>query len=215
MRVMTGVLAALFSLTSLVSVAQEEASEPSFEAGEHYEELAEPVPTSAPDKIEVVEVFAYTCGHCFNFAPLVKAWKQEQEDDVEFVSTPAMWNNAMEIYARGFYTAKALGILDEVHMPIFTAVHQERKQFRSAEDWAEFLSGYGADEERVLKTFNSFGITSQVRQADARIRGYKISGTPEMIVDGKYRVSSRMTGSHSDMLRVVDYLVEQIRADEL
>lgn len=213
MRVITGVLALLFSFTSLLAMAQEEA--PSYSAGEHYEVLPEAVPTSAPDKIEVVEVFAYTCGHCFNFAPLVRAWSEEQDDDVAFVKTPAMWNNAMEVYARGFYTAKALGVLDDVHMPIFTRIHQERQQFRSAEDWAEFLSGYGADEERVARTFNSFGVTSQVRQADSRIRGYKISGTPEMVVDGKYRVSSRMTGSHSEMLRVVDYLVEQIRNDAL
>lgn len=214
MRVITGVLAILFSLTSQVSVADEAAS-PTFTEGEHYQTLPESVSTSAPDKIEVVEIFAYTCGHCFNFAPLVSAWKQEQPDDVAFVQTPAMWNDAMETYARGFYTARRLDILDDVHMPVFSAIHQERKQFRNAEDWADFLSGYGVEEEEVLSTFNSFGITSQVRQADANTRAYRIEGTPEMVVDGKYRVSSRMTGSHSEMLRVVDYLVEQIRAGEL
>lgn len=213
MRVMTGVLALMMSLAAMTAAAQD--GDPRYTAGEDYEVLADKVPTSAPDKIEVVEVFAYTCGHCFNFAPLVRAWAEEQEDDVAFVKTPAMWNNAMEVYARGFYTAKAMDLLDEVHMPVFTRIHQERQQFRNAEDWADFLSGYGADEERVLRTFNSFGVTSQVRQADSRIRGYRISGTPEMVVNGQYRVSSRMTGSHSDMLRVVDYLVEQIRADEL
>lgn len=212
MRILLGALA--LSL-SLASVAQEEAPSQSFEEGEHYEKLAEPVPTSAPDKIEVVEVFAYTCGHCFNFEPLIRAWKKEQKDDVEVVQVPAMWNNAMEVYARGFYTAKALNLLDEVHMPVFTALHQEGKQFRSAEQWADFLASYGADKEKALKTFNSFGVTSQVRQADSKVRGYKITGTPEMVVEGQYRVSSRMTGSHSNMLRVVDYLVEKIRADEL
>lgn len=209
------VLAVLAMMVSLTAVAQTEEGGTDYKEGEHYETLAEPVPTSTSDKIEVVEVFAYTCGHCYNFEPLVRAWKKEQKDDVEVVQTPAMWNAAMEIYARGFYTAKAMNILDEVHMAVFTAIHQEGKQFRSAEQWADFLETYGADPERVLKTFNSFGITSQVRQADARVRGYKITGTPEMVVNGKYRVSSRMTGSHSEMLRVVDYLVEQIRTGAL
>lgn len=209
------VLAVLAMMVSLTAVAQTPESGTDYKEGEHYEALAEPVPTSTSDKIEVVEVFAYTCGHCYNFEPLIRAWKKEQKDDVAVVQTPAMWNATMEAYARGFYTAKAMNVLDEVHMAVFTAVHQEGKQFRSAEQWADFMETYGADRERVLKTFNSFGITSQVRQADARVRGYKITGTPEMVVDGKYRVSSRMTGSHSEMLRVVDHLVEQIRQGAL
>ena len=209
------VLAVLAMMVSLTAVAQTPESGTDYKEGEHYETLAEPVPTSTSDKIEVVEVFAYTCGHCYNFEPLIRAWKKEQKDDVAVVQTPAMWNATMEAYARGFYTAKAMDVLDEVHMAVFTAVHQEGKQFRSAEQWADFMETYGADRERVLKTFNSFGITSQVRQADARVRGYKITGTPEMVVDGKYRVSSRMTGSHSEMLRVVDHLVEQIRQGAL
>ncbi|MAN51430.1 MULTISPECIES: thiol:disulfide interchange protein DsbA/DsbL [unclassified Marinimicrobium] len=209
------VLAVLAMMVSLTAVAQTPENGTDYKEGEHYETLAEPVPTSTSDKIEVVEVFAYTCGHCYNFEPLIRAWKKEQKDDVAVVQTPAMWNATMEAYARGFYTAKAMELLDEVHMAVFTAVHQEGKQFRSAEQWADFLETYGADRERILKTFNSFGITSQVRQADARVRGYKITGTPEMVVDGKYRVSSRMTGSHSEMLRVVDHLVEQIRQGAL
>ena len=209
------VLAVLAMMVSLTAVAQTPENGTDYKEGEHYETLAEPVPTSTSDKIEVVEVFAYTCGHCNNFEPLIRAWKKEQKDDVAVVQTPAMWNATVEAYARGFYTAKAMELLDEVHMAVFTAVHQEGKQFRSAEQWADFLETYGADRERVLKTFNSFGITSQVRQADARVRGYKITGTPEMVVDGKYRVSSRMTGSHSEMLRVVDHLVEQIRQGAL
>lgn len=209
------VLAVLAMMVSLTAVAQTPENGTDYKEGEHYETLAEPVPTSTSDKIEVVEVFAYTCGHCYNFEPLIRAWKKEQKDDVAVVQTPAMWNATMEAYARGFYTAKAMELLNEVHMAVFTAVHQEGKQFRSAEQWADFLETYGADRERVLKTFNSFGITSQVRQADARVRGYKITGTPEMVVDGKYRVSSRMTGSHSEMLRVVDHLVEQIRQGAL
>ena len=208
MRVFLGLVALLWSAVALSQGA-------AYVAGEDYQELSNPVPTSNPEKIEVAEVFAYTCPHCFNFEAPLKSWKQDLADDVVLVKVPAMWNNAMEVYARGFYTAKALGLLDEVHMPVFTALHQEGKQFRSADDWASFLADYGADPETVKKTYSSFGVTSQVRQADAKVRGYKISGTPELVVNGKYRISSRMTGSHSEMLKVASYLIEQIRAGEL
>jgi protein dithiol oxidoreductase (disulfide-forming) len=198
---------------SLAACADQTPAESAYQAGKHYVVLDQPVRTADPSKIEVAEVFAYTCGHCFTFEPLLQAWKKQQRDDVVVVQVPAIWNPQMEVYARGFFTARALGILDEVHMPVFNYVHTERKRLASAPQWADFLSGYGVSREDVLKTFNSFGVTSQVRQADSRVRGYQITGTPEMVVDGRYRISSQFTGSHSEMLKVVDYLVAKTRAE--
>lgn len=211
------ILAGLLALTlSLAASAQDEgdkssATVPDYRAGTHYEVLAEPVPTTVPDKIEVMEIFAYTCGHCFNFEPLLQAWEKEQPDDVAVVSTPAIWNRQMEVYARGFYTAQALGLYEQVHMPVFTAMHQEGKQFPTAEAWADLLAEYGADREKALKTFTSWGVTQKVSQADQRVRNYKITGTPELVVEGKYRISAKMAGSHAEMLRVAGFLVAKER----
>src|SRR5690606_33098603 len=38
--------------------------------------------STADDKIEVVEVFAYTCHHCADFEPALAAWKRRQPADV-------------------------------------------------------------------------------------------------------------------------------------
>src|SRR5690625_232617 len=163
---------------------------------------------------EVGENFHHLCGHSFTFAPLVSAWEERLADDVVLVHAHAVWAPAMEAYARGLHTAKALGILEEVHMPIFTSVHQERKQMNDAEAWADFLASYGADRDDALKAYNSMGVSNQVRQNANRIReDYKSRGTPELVVDGKYRISARGAGTHSEMLRIADYLIEQIRAE--
>src|SRR5690625_6672428 len=71
-----------------------------YQAGRHYEVLEKPVATSDPDKIEVVEIFSYLCGHCFTFAPLVSAWEERLADDVVLVHAHAVWAPAMEAYAR-------------------------------------------------------------------------------------------------------------------
>ncbi len=68
-------------------------------------------------------------------------------------------------------------------------------------------------EADFTKAFKAFGVTSQVRLADANARGYKITGTPEMIVEGKYRISAKMAGGQAQMLEVVDYLVAKVRAE--
>lgn len=215
MRILTGLLGLALSLTAAAQSAPPSISAPSpaFEAGEHYIVLDEPVATSNPDKIEVVEAFSYLCGGCFMFAPLIKAWEGQLQDDVVLVHSHAIWNRTMESYARAYYTARKLGILDEVHMPIFNSYHQDRKQFRNAGDWADFFANYGADRDQAEKDFDSFEVTTSLRQNDHRLRAYGVSSTPEMVVDGRYRVSVGSAGGHRDMLRVVDYLVEKIRAE--
>src|SRR5690606_1461345 len=155
---------------------------------------------------------SYHCSHCFSFEPALQAWEKQREDDVVVVQTPAIWNNQMKAMVQAFYTLKTLK-LDDAHMGIFKALHLERKQFHTAEQWSDFLAQFGSDKATILKTFNSFGVSSQVNQADARARGYGITGTPEMVVNGKYRISSRLTGGQAEMLKVAEFLIAKERAE--
>lgn len=208
-------VAAIFALMfSLVACADEQASKPAFEAGTHYAVLDNPVKTKNPNKIEVTEVFWYGCGHCFKFEPMVHQWATQQAQDVDFQQSPAMWNGAMEMHARAFYVAKALGVFDQVHQPLFNALNLERKKLATPESLAAFFADHGVDKDKFEKAYKSFGVTSQVKQADSRARSYKITGTPELVVDGKYRVSGTMAGGQAQMLKVVDYLIAKIRAEK-
>lgn len=208
MRILVALLGLVFSLSAC---AQE--SVDTYKEGQHYVVLEQPVRTSEPSKIEVAEVFAYSCPHCFDFEPLLHAWEQKQGPDVYLSQTHAMWNPQMEPLVRAYYTSVALKVKEKTHIAIFNALHLERKQINTAEQWADFFAVYGVDKAKALSTYNSFGVTSQIKQAEARARSYKITGTPEMVVDGKYRISSRMAGGHAEMLKVVDFLVAKIRAE--
>ena len=70
------------------------------------------------------------------------------------------------------------------------------------------------EQEEFLRVFNSFGVQSRVRKADASTRMYRATGVPTMIVNGTYRIETDMAGGQEQMLDVVDYLVATIRAAE-
>jgi thiol:disulfide interchange protein DsbA len=158
-----------------------------------------------------VEVFSYHSVHCFNFEPMLQAWKKQQADDVVIVQNHAVWNAPMEISAQAFYTAKVLKIDDTTHAAIFNAIHLEREILSSAEQWVDFLSSFGVERETLAKTFDSLDVKSRVSQASARARSYGITGAPEMVVNGKYRISTREAGSNTEMLKIVDFLVGRER----
>lgn len=209
------IVAAIAMLFSLLACAESKSpAAPAYKEGVHYVRLDAPVRTRDSAKIEVTEVFWYGCGHCFRFEPMLHQWQERLGDDVDFQQSPAMWNDTMELHARAFYTAKALNVLDQVHQPLFNALNLEHKRLASESELADFFAANGVERERFLKAYKSFGVISQVKQADARARSFKISGTPELVVDGRYRISTRMAGSQADMLKVADFLIEKVRAEQ-
>ena len=201
-------LAILSLLLPLALSASNTYAADTYTAGKHYEVLETPVRTSDPKRIEVTEVFWYGCSHCFTFEPMVSTWASQLPEDVNFVHSPAIWHKSMELHARAYYTAKALKVLDNVHQAIFEAMNLKKNKLASKEAIGKIFVAQGVDLGKFNKTFDSFGVVSATKQADARQRSYGIKGTPEMVVNGKYRLSAKMAGGQAQMLKVVDYLIE-------
>lgn len=200
---------ALMILAPLAASAQDGQT---WEEGTHYDVINPAIRTADPDKVEVVEFFWYGCGHCYTFEPLVSRWQKNLDDDVTFVGSPAVWNKPMELHAAMYYTADALGVLDSMHTVLFQAMNVDGKRLASESEIRKLFTDNGVSAEDFNKAFGSFGVNSQVRQANSRARAAKITGTPEMMVNGKYRISIRKAGSQANMLEVADYLIEKERS---
>ncbi|CCG96923.1 Thiol:disulfide interchange protein dsbA precursor [Marinobacter nauticus ATCC 49840] len=207
MRTLTSSAVLALSLLSAASLVN---AQP-WVAGEHYRVLDNPVRTASDNGVEVAEVFWYGCPHCYNFKPLAEAWEAEAPDYINYVKLPAALGRSWEPHAYAFYALEAMGELDKVHDALFDALAGERRPLNTPEALADFVAGYGVDAEKFLENYNSFGVRARVQQAQAKIRGARITGTPTMLVDGKYVVSASMAGSHENTLKVVEYLAEKER----
>lgn len=206
-------LAALALLFFPLLACAEAVTEDKYKQGQHYSVLATPVKTRNSKKVEVVEVFWYGCSHCYSFEPVVQRWHENQADDVDFWQSPAIWRDHMVVHARAFYAAQQLRKKHPgLHQAIFDAMNVNRNPLKDEAAVAALFAKNGVSAEEFGKAYNSFAATSGVRLADARTRNYKVTGTPELIVNGKYRVSARMAGSQQDMLDVVDFLISKERS---
>lgn len=197
---------------ALFPLAMCQAADEKYKAGEHYDILPQQVRTANSKKIEVNEVFSYTCNHCYNFQKNLHPWVEKLPADVDFQSTQVVWKPKYEPFARAYYTAKILKVLDQVHMPIFESIHLQKKSKLTEADFAAIFAAKGVDKKNFTKVFNSFGTTSMVNQAKSRVRGYQVRGTPEMIINGKYRVSTTKAGGFSGMLSVAEFLIDKERS---
>ena len=170
-------------------------------------------PTSTGDKIEVVEVFSYACPHCAHFQPTVEELKSKLPKNAQFVLLPALFNNPQwEPFARAFYTAKSMGVLDKTHQALFDALHRDHLPLFSVDVMANsFYSKYGVNPSTFISTADSFVIESQLQHGDQLVRAYGVGSTPTLVVNGKYRVemnTDRKIGP-SEVVDIVLFLVKQ------
>jgi protein dithiol oxidoreductase (disulfide-forming) len=182
------------------------------EAGKQYVELSNPVPVSKPGKIEVVELFWYGCGHCYKFEPTINPWIETLPDDVNFQRIPAMFGGTWNVHGQMFITLEAMQVEGQVHSAIFDGIHKEGKKLSTPEEMADFLATLGIDKAVFLKTYNSFGVKSQVEKAKKLAMAYQITGVPTMIVNGKYRFDISSSGGPQQTLDVAEQLIAKERA---
>ena len=196
---------------ALVSTVAFTAPAAEFEEGVHYIKLPVPVETREPSKIEVVEVFSYACIHCYRLEPLLTSWRQTVADDVDFRRLPLVTERLVP-FAQAFFTAEAMGVLERIHMPMFAAIHEYRMDM-TRPDYVRrlFVRDAEVDEDEFLRVYDSFGVQSRVRQADAQGRMYRIMATPSIVVNGRYLTESGRAGMEG-MFLVINHLIDLERA---
>ncbi len=183
-----------------------------FIEGQHYVVLDKPIVTRDSSKVEVVEAFAYGCPYCLNIEPALAEWREQQVSDVDFWNFPAVWNDPMKLFARAFYVAQQLDVVEQIHLPLFTAVVVVQKKLNNEMDLANFFAKYGVDKAAFSKAFKSTAVTSQVKQSETLVKSYNLASVPQIVVNGKYRIDPMRAGGRAEMLAVVNFLVEKERA---
>jgi thiol:disulfide interchange protein DsbA len=178
-----------------------------FDEGIEYVALAEPQPTESGDKIEVVEVFMYSCPHCFHLEPAIESWLKTKPENVEFRRMPAVFGPKVEPHARAFYAAEVVGAQDKFHEPLFKALHVQKRKIWDEDALVAFAVEQGIDGEEFRNAYNSFFVNAKVRRAAEMGRRFGVDGVPAAVINGKYRTSPSQTGSKETFVEVMDYLI--------
>lgn len=176
-------------------------------AGRDYALVEFPQPTLDPKRVEVLELFFYGCPHCFELEPLLNQWLKTLPRHAYFRRMPAIFNDAWVPMAKAYYAAEALGVVDKLHGDMFSAIHLQGVNLNNRDNLLRFVAQRGVDSAKFASAYDSFGVKAKVAQARDLTSAYGIEGVPSMIVDGKYRTSSSMTGSHEKLFPVLDELV--------
>ena len=181
-----------------------------FQEGVHYQQLVPAQGTSSPpDKIEVAEFFTYGCPFCYRMDPYIEDWKKKQPDEVNFVPMPSVGDPIQEIHARLFLALQSTGVLEKAHRDAFRAIHTEQRTLLTLDEQERFAKRHGVSAEDFRKAYRSFGVESNLTRIRDLMRRYWVLAVPTFVVNGKYVVRGTVDSSYSDLLEIVDELVQR------
>ncbi|HSN00517.1 MAG TPA: thiol:disulfide interchange protein DsbA/DsbL [Rudaea sp.] len=186
-------------------------AKPALVAGQDYLLITPPQAVTG-DQVVVTEVFSYACPHCAEFQPYAGLLKSKLPKGAKFALLPAVFNAMWEPYARAFYTAQSMGLVDKTHQALFDAIHRDHEPLRTIQDLANlFYANYGASPGEFLSTATSFVVDGEMAQGNQKVRDWQVDATPTLIIDGKYRVTANAERGigFQQMVQIALQLVDQ------
>ena len=200
------------ALTSVIAIAIfvffTSTSQAEFVAGKNFIVIDKPVVTETGEKVEVRELFWYFCRHCFSVHPMLEDWMKTMDSSAQLVLQPAVFPG-WEFGSTFYYVLEELGELDRLHSALFNAIHIQKLNFKTQQDFVTWLSLNGVNEENANKVYESFPVKVAVNKAKANTYKYRITGVPAFIVNGKYMVNATSAGSEEKIFEVIDYLIQE------
>lgn len=175
--------------------------------GKDYSLLNPPQPTSTKN-IEVLEFFFYGCSHCFHLHPLLSAWEKTMPKDVELTLVPTVFRDSWEPMANTYYALESMGKQEQLHDALYRAWNEQNMALVDEDKIADFVSQHGVDRAKFTAAYSSFSMQSKVTRAKQMIRSYNISGTPTLVVDGKYVIEGLQP---PDTIRVLKEVIAMAR----
>jgi protein dithiol oxidoreductase (disulfide-forming) len=196
----------------------------SWTEGQHYFLIVPAQPTAVPKgKVEVTEVFSYGCPACNHFVPVMRKLKQNLPANAVVNFMPAGFNAAEDwpMFQRAYVTAQMLGIADAAHEAMFDAVWntgemaildrstgQLKAHPPTIEDAGRFYNrATGVSVTDFVDAAKSMGADTRIGQADDMLMRYRVSATPTMIINGKYRLDVPSAGGPDELIELVKWLV--------
>lgn len=184
-----------------------------FKEGKNYTRMIPTQPTvGGADKIEVAEVFMYSCPHCYDLEAYINRWAEDKDPSIRFVRIPASFNQLALLHAQLYYTEIFLGKSGKLRDPIafrnmvFEEYHRRSNRLTSQMAIQRLFTRAGVSADEFNRIWNSFEVNQALRVAADLARRYNVTSVPMVIVNGKYRTDMGMAGSYPKLIELIDEL---------
>ena len=160
-------------------------------------------PTANPERVEVIEFFAYDCKPCYKILADMRAFEADKPDYVDVYKVPSFpadpnKKSSWRKHARAYYAATVLGIAERTHDALYEALNVEKRKLRSSKAIIDWFEEQGVDRTAFETAYRSEEVDRLMKGTRATMRRYRVRGVPRIVIEGKYAVSNRGAKGYVD-----------------
>ena len=160
---------------------------------------------SPASQIEVVEFFAYSCVHCFNFEPAFDEWARKKPANVNVRRMPVAFSPAFVPMQRLYFTLENMKLVERLHSKVFQAIHVDRQQLTTQPVITAWIEKQGGVDMARFSEFYNGAAVGLATKATQLQDAYNVEGTPSLGVAGRFYVN----GQGPRTLVVADALIAE------
>jgi len=179
-----------------------------FSENEHYEVLD----TSVSSEPEIIEYFSFYCMACYRFEPIAKELAATFPDAFKKSHTsglspkPGMGSQMTQAYALALMLNKEQAISES----IFEQQFGQRESVDSVEKLQDIFVQAGVSQEQFKRGFNNFSVKARAKQMEKAVRDKNITGTPTLVVNGKYKILMSGFRDSDDLIGDLKAAIQQL-----
>ncbi|MBF0175314.1 MAG: thiol:disulfide interchange protein DsbA/DsbL [Magnetococcales bacterium] len=176
--------------------------------GQHYIRIQNPSPIPG-NKPQISEVFNFKCPHCFHLHAVFEVWAEKNRGRFDIHSLPMAFEPQSDRPVRAYFTALFMGKGKEMKNLLFKANFVDSLDIENQDVIAFLAEEIGLKVDPFKEQMSSFGVVAKVSQAKAQAHAFGITGTPSVVVNGRYLVHGSHTGGDwNRLLAIVETLSE-------
>jgi thiol:disulfide interchange protein DsbA len=178
----------------------------------------QPLEGSNSKRVEVIEFFYYGCPHCYDLQPALKAWLKNAPKDVEFRRVPTVFRESWLQLTRTYFALESIGVLEKLHDDVFNMIHKNNVNLGDKQMLLEWAKSKGVDTKKLGDAYDSIAVQTKTQRSVQLTRAYGITGTPSVVVGGRYLTGPSMTLNADNSINyqrfaeVLNSLVEMARS---
>ena len=158
---------------------------------------------------EIREFFSFFCSHCFAMEKPFSQMAEFFKGKAKFIVNPVglIGGDVGVESQKAYAVAINLEIEDELKEELFNRIHVKQDIPEDHDYFAELFESLGVPSEKYEQIYNSFVTQAKVAEYDRHTKEMKIDAVPEIVVNGKYLVTTDNLESIEDYESIVSYLL--------
>ena len=151
-------------------------------------------------QIEMIELFNYSCGHCYKFLETAKRLHKKYKGKLLHKKYPIYWEGKQTAYpSMAYYISDEQGMEEKFTQALFDTNFKMNMNIFQPRIIKILSRDFGIEKEMV-EGFKSAGIKKKVQQALGIAQKYNANETPTVIINGVLKVTPGIVGGDVEVM---------------